>query len=384
MSLPNSWKWLTVSATAVFLWGLGALSLGSAHNTDFQDPGIILKNHYEKIVTLSSDQEALQFNESFIPKLHPARHSPTRRKPSRKQRISNPVPAEIQGTITTFWAAMATIANIQKLREMSDGPMNTQAFSPNLQTDTQKEWIISKSSLKNFKSLLDFLVQLSKTLSKELPPLPVQNDYAQFVSFHDHSHSTMDSLSWTNLLNNGELKALKGKLYEYWQQKDQQDKPPIPASQKQSYVQQYMTEKLLPIFHAYLLTQALEVEAQAYTVAWESWYHIQQWHQDEQTNQAKMRLCGKWKWIIHNHQNHGDHKTTMTFNPPGLAPVAQVQPTTILIHGDTVYLKWTFPQGIQEDSLLLSNRDTRLEGTFTNSLGPHGSISGQRLSHCVN
>jgi len=111
---------------------------------------------------------------------------------------------------------------------------------------------------------------------------------------------------------------------------------------------------------------------------------MQHWQQQEQTNHAMMRLCGTWKWIIHNHQNHGDHKTTMTFHPPGQSSSSHVQPTTILIHGDTVYLRWTFPQGIQEDSLLLSNRDSRLEGTFTNSLGPHGSISGQRLSPCKN
>jgi len=138
----------------------------------------------------------------------------------------------------------------------------------------------------------------------------------------------------------------------------------------------------MSIFHGNLLMQALQVETQAYKVAWESWHHLQQGQQQRQSRQARMRLCGTWKWIIHNHQNHGDHKTMMTFTPPENATPSHVQPTTVFMHGDTLYLKWIFPQGIQEDSLLFSNHDTRLEGTFTNSVGPYGSISGQRLSPC--
>jgi hypothetical protein len=72
----------------------------------------------------------------------------------------------------------------------------------------------------------------------------------------------------------------------------------------------------------------------------------------------------------------------ITFSSLEQSSPSQPQPTTITIQGDTVYLKWTFPQGFQEDSLLLSNRDTHLEGTFKNSLGPHGSISGKRLTSC--
>lgn len=74
---------------------------------------------------------------------------------------------------------------------------------------------------------------------------------------------------------------------------------------------------------------------------------------------------------------------TVNFLPSGqTAPSKQPMPTTIAVRGDTVYLEWTFPQGRQEDSLLLSNRDTIMEGTFKNTLGPYGSISGKRLSTC--
>ncbi|MDH3769486.1 MAG: hypothetical protein OET79_00665 [Nitrospirota bacterium] len=213
--------------------------------------------------------------------------------------------------------------------------------------------------------------------------LPPYNNFSQFDKIYNQIDSTSSRQTWISLFNDLGFKGIQAKLEEYWQQHDQQDLQfPVSNSLKQSYIQNYIESRLFPIFHAHLLTQAIQVEAQAYNVAWKSWNHIQQWQQQEHTHLAMRRLCGTWKWIIHNHQNHGDHKTTMTFIPPGQSTPSQVQPSTILIHGDTVYLKWTFPQGIQEDSLLLSNRDTRLEGTFTNSLGPHGSISGQRLSPC--
>ena len=190
---------------------------------------------------------------------------------------------------------------------------------------------------------------------------------------------------WIRLFNDLGVQGIHSKLEEYWQQHNPQDiQQPISDSRKQAFIQHYVESRLFPLFHDHLLTKALQIEVQAYDVVRNTWPHIQEWQEEEQTTHALRRLCGTWKWIIHNHQNHGDHKTTMTFHPPGQSSSSHVQPTTILMNGDTVYLRWTFPQGIQEDSLLLSNRDSRLEGTFTNSLGPHGSISGQRLSPCKN
>jgi len=276
-----------------------------------------------------------------------------------------------------------TLAQIQKLHAIPEGQWSTHFPLGNLPSDTQQEWIFSKPVLKTFKHLVDFQKKLSVSFPQESVPFPLENEYSQFAFFHDQASSTPDSLSWTNLLNNLGFTGIETRLHQYWQQLDQHNTSrPASDSKKQAYIQQYGIARLLPLFHAHLLTQAIQAERQAHDVAMESWQHIQQWQQHEQTNHALMRLCGTWKWIIHNHQNHGDHKSTMTFLPPGQSSFSHVQPTTILIHGDTVYLRWTFPQGIQEDSLLLSNRDRRLEGTFTNSLGPHGSISGQRLSPC--
>ena len=386
MSFQIWWKCLRVICILIGLFTISTLPTAVGQDSSLEHPWRLLKEHRAPILELSSDQAALKFNQSFMPKPRQAQHLRTRRKPSRNQDTSNPVSQEMQATITTFWAAMATIGYIQKLRAIPEEPLNNHFFSGNLPLDGQRKWILSKPSLEKFQHLMKIQQKLSRSLPQDPEALPPANDYPQFAYFHDQSNSTPDRPSWTNTLSNLGFEGIEARLHEYWQQKDQQSTLHTAASdsQKQAYIQQYVASRLLPMFHAYLLAQAIQVEAQAYDVAWESWHRIQQWQQEEQVNRARARLCGSWKWIIHNHQNHGDHKTTMTFTPPGFATPPQVQPTIILIHGDTVYLKWTFPQGIQEDSLLLSNRDTRLEGTFTNSLGPHGSISGQRLSPCQN
>ena len=358
--------------------------LANGRNAILKQPWAILEKHQGKILQLSSDQEALKFHQTFIPRLRPSQSLPTRQKSSGNRETSKSFSTEIQATITTFWAAIASIGHIERIRASREVPLNHQFVSENLPSEAQQTWLRSKPPLEKFNHLLSFRNQLPLGKKEQQLALPPDNEYWKFSSFHDQRVASSDSQTWTSLLKDFGMKGVEARLHEYWDQKDQQALPPIIDSQKQAYIQQYMASSLLPIFHTYLLNQALHAEAQGYTVAWDYWNRLQRWQEQEQANQAKTRLCGTWKWIIHNHQNHGDHKTTMTFAAPGNTTPPQVQPTTILIHGDTVYLKWTFPQGIQEDSLLLSNRDTRLEGTFTNSLGPHGSISGQRLSPCKN
>lgn len=95
------------------------------------------------------------------------------------------------------------------------------------------------------------------------------------------------------------------------------------------------------------------------------------------------RLCGTWQWTIHNHKNHQEQKTAIVLLPPGTpAPPEIPQPARMVVMGDAVYLRWEFPRGYQEDSLLLANEDRRLEGTFKNSAGDWGAITGKRIAPC--
>jgi hypothetical protein len=381
MLIQTSWKWLKVLSILIGLFYVGPLPITDAHHNSLEQPWKLLQEHRNNILRLSSDPEALTFNETFWPQQ--PQDSSTRQKSSRDGQPSHPIPQEIQNAITNFWAAMTTIVSVQEFHAGPETFFPKHLFTEILSSEAQGQWLLSKISLQGFKDLVDFQKKLSTWPKQKPAPLPPNKKFSQLENRYNQIDSTSSRQTWISLFNDLGFKGVQAKLGEYWQQQDPQDLQfPVSDSLKQSYIQHYIESRLFPIFHAHLLTLAIQIEAQAYNVAWESWSHIQQWQKQEHIYRAMGRLCGTWKWIIHNHQNHGDHKTTMTFSPPGQSTPSQVQPSTVVIHGDTVYLKWTFPQGIQEDSLLLSNRDTRLEGTFTNSLGPHGSISGQRLSPC--
>ena len=383
-STYSAGKWLTLPSILFCLCHLVAPPPSlTAQSLSFDPPEKLLKVHRQKILPLSSDKEALAFHQNFMAHQRPSRHSHTRRKSSHDSQSLNPISQELQTTITTFWAAATTIGILKEFRAGAEDSLPKNAFKPFTPSDAQRQWLISKPSLIGIKDLVEFQHHLLPWPQWPSRAPSSSNAYSQFDKVYQSIDLTSDRQMWIGLFHDHGFKGIRTKLEEYWKGNDQSEIGVAASeSQKEASIQHYIQSKLFPIFFAHLLTQANQLEAQAHKTAWESWNHIQEWQQSEVLLLAKRRLCGTWKWIIHNHQNHGDHKTTMTFASPEESSPPQVQPSTILIHGDTVFLKWIFPQGIQEDSLLFSNRDTRLEGTFTNSMGPHGSISGQRLSPC--
>ncbi len=75
----------------------------------------------------------------------------------------------------------------------------------------------------------------------------------------------------------------------------------------------------------------------------------------------------------------------MVFPPPDTPDTNQPtgpRPAKIVVLGDTLFLRWEFQLGYQEDSLLFIKDGQRLEGSFTNSAGAWGSITGKRTGSC--
>ena len=346
-------------------------------------PLSLLEQHRTEILQLSSDTEAHALFQSIT---KPRITSTQPKILSQSSLTGSFQGAEIKEAITTYLASLAATAHAQEVRKSILG--STPDNPPSSETPTgeaQLQWIIQQSSLQALKPLMNFYEQVSAWSQANSQGLPSVNGFSDYASYYDRTYPDSDDspLSWTTLLQEHGQKGIEGRLLEYWQAPDHlANHPASSPTIHQTYAQRYIGTRLLPMFQATLLTQSIQVEATAYETAWKAWHHIQQWQQKEQTQSATTRLCGTWQWLVHNHQNHGDHKMTITFGSPDQSSPSQLEPTTIAIQGDTVYIKWTFPQGIQEDSLLLSNHDTHLEGTFKNSLGPHGSISGKRLSTC--
>ena len=112
------------------------------------------------------------------------------------------------------------------------------------------------------------------------------------------------------------------------------------------------------------------------------WWDLQGWKDRVRTARGRARLCGTWHWVIHNHQNHGEQKTSMVFHPSGQDKPGVPTPAEIVVLGDSVYLRWEMDGRVQEDSLLFMKDGNRLEGSFVNNAGGWGSITGKRTAKC--
>lgn len=112
------------------------------------------------------------------------------------------------------------------------------------------------------------------------------------------------------------------------------------------------------------------------------WWTLKTWKDRVRTARGRMRLCGTWQWVIHNHKNHQEQKVSMLFPPQGQEKTAPYLPAEILVLGDVIYLRWETEGRVQEDSLLFIKDGTRLEGSFINNTGGWGSITGKRTSDC--
>lgn len=114
------------------------------------------------------------------------------------------------------------------------------------------------------------------------------------------------------------------------------------------------------------------------------WWYLKTWKDRVRTLRGQTRLCGTWQWAIHNHQqHHHEQKLSLIFPPPGKEGTGIPGLTEVIVLGDIVYLRWEMDGRTQEDSLLFTKEAQRLEGTFVNSQGGWGSISGKRTATCM-
>ena len=127
-----------------------------------------------------------------------------------------------------------------------------------------------------------------------------------------------------------------------------------------------------------------QLAQQAAQQATEEWWRLRTWKDRVRTARGQSRLCGTWHWVVHNHQrHHEERKLSLVFPPPGTEGMAIPGLTETVVLGDAVYLRWETDGRIQEDSLLFSKEGQRLEGSFVNSQGGWGSITGKRTATCT-
>ena len=118
--------------------------------------------------------------------------------------------------------------------------------------------------------------------------------------------------------------------------------------------------------------------------AMEAWWLLKTWKDRVRGTRGQSRLCGTWQWVIHNHhRHHEEQKLSLIFPPPGKDGAPLPGLSEIVVLGDVVYLRWERDGKVQEDSLLFSKEGQRLEGTFVNSQGGWGAVSGKRTASCT-
>ncbi|WP_447968177.1 hypothetical protein [Nitrospira sp. M1] len=338
--------------------------------------------HQSALLTISSDNDALNFYKKYWP--IPQDITRHHRTASRTQQAQEMTSARIT-LIANLLASRLAITMQSALQEQ--GLDAIQPFSD--QQRKAHEWVTTKSIPPIIAHMLDFHAHVTDYVFKESTSPTRPGQFEAFAAYLDQQYPVLTGSedSWVGLLEQGKLSNIDQRLSEYWEQPSAHNHALTLQSDDssrniKSYARYYIWTRLWPIYKSHLIALTIQAEMDAIQFARTSMTQMTMKQNTDSHEANQARLCGTWHWMVHNHQNHGDHKMTLFLGNPSKSPTTQPQPTEITIKGDTVYLLWKFPQGFQEDSLLLSQDDKRLEGTFHNTLGPHGSITGKRLSSC--
>ena len=344
----------------------------------------VSEKHQTDLLTIASEKEALHVFRKKLQadlgltysKPQHTRHSSLKhRAPDRQSHILT-----LMVNLLSSCLAVSIQTNLQQA-SVANTPQFIDQNIPGYQ------WAQTQPLSPSIAKTLTFNANLSHYF-KTVPPLtqrpPHFDDFALYVD-GQYPALTGSPESWIEILEQGDIPTISNRLSEYWKQEPPQGEHSAsrPNQQDQAdHAHYYAWTRLWPIFKAHLIALTIQAEAEAMHIARQSLRNIKKIQKIQVGKHNHRRICGTWHWTVHNHQNHGDHKMKIVLGNSTQHSAKQPQPTEITINGDTVYLFWKFPRGFQEDSLLLSNNDKRLEGTFKNTLGPYGSIMGKRISTC--
>ena len=333
---------------------------------DFAD---FLQDKDPRVVASDKDAAAF-FLKTFGPSLELSKGRLQRR------RTPPPLPKELKRHLAPFVTNLATWhLTHDLLTALAQG--KTDLIQTIIeQRQRQIEWLKqTQPDLPRFLTLVKTIAQLHPPAPSTQPLAPYDAVFTQFLH-EQYPDWTGTPDSWLTLAQTEGAEGVRKRLRDSWNSRHEE---PDPAPS----INQFLRQFFLPIATAHVKADLLQLQVRNEQQAWTTWQAIQTWSNDRKNEQGLRRLCGTWQWLIHNHQNHGDHKTIMVYPPPSEYHRMDPQPATIRVQGDTVYIRWEFPRGIvQEESLLFGEKDQLLSGTFVNNLGPNGNITGRRVKPC--
>ena len=352
-----------------------------AKDTDFAD---LLRKTGPQTHTIASDKEATAF---FLKTFGASLELPKGLLQTAHRHNRPTLPKGATRHLSLFMVNLATwhLTN-DLLTALNQKEMPTmQSILDNRQQ--QIGWLEQTGSQPDLPDILALVTTIAQLQPSKPITHPLSPRYSLFTQFlHEHYPDWIGTPdSWLTLAQTEGPAGVRKRLQEYWDHQSNQNgrhKKYLQADSAPS-INRFLQQSFLPTATAYVQAALLQLHVRNEQQAWRHWQAMQQWSNDQKNEKGLRRLCGTWQWLIHNHQNHGDHKTVMVYPPPSQYHRMDPQPATIQVRGDTVYIRWEFPRGIvQEESLLLSEKDQLLSGTFVNNLGPNGNITGRRLKPC--
>src|SRR2546426_7671996 len=372
-------------ASFVFMWpmlpGLAGAQPVTSGAPDF--PGI-LRTHADNLAWVTTDAEALDLFASHLAgalSLQDSVTSLTSKPPTGKtspDRLTDPELTASSVRLTAELAAWRLAAAIKQTADAAPAPALQAVLQ---QASIQQSWLLEGRGREHLRRA----VKLGSVLASiEAPPTSepdASTAYGEYASYLDQTYPglTEADRSWLAVAEREGSSGLRRRLMEFWENRARSD------GDKEALAARYFQTRLRPVLTAQVAALAIWAEAEAEQNARDEWMRLRSWREKLNERKGIARLCGTWQWTVHNHQNHQEHKMVMVFPPPDTPDANQPtgpRPARIVVLGDTVFLRWEFQMGYQEDSLLFIKDGQRLEGSFTNSAGAWGSITGKRTGSC--
>lgn len=354
----------------------------SAETAEADTPGsplaIAVRQYADRLLRLDSEDDALAFYRSDLARALAIEDTARLLEPIGARRWAGRVPPPVlKMPALHLVKALARWSTAGALREAADGGEVSALAALERSERARWDWLTDGTAARSLGRALQMaavIAAVPETSASEVAPT---EGYLDLAAYLDQTYPDLATGpgSWVVVAEQEGAPGVRQRLLEHWQRDDR-------GAVSEEAMRLYFHSRLRPVFLAQVAASALRAEAEAERQAGKLWRQLRSWREDWSTARGRARLCGTWTWTVHNHQNHQDHKMVVTFPPPDLTANGPQLPKAIVVLGDSVYLRWEFPGGYQEDSLLLSGKDQRLEGTFVNSRGPYGSITGRKVAQC--
>lgn len=340
----------------------------------------------DRLTTVQTAEEAKTFFSTHLQDatgLHTIipdmRSTPPGKSKMSQTRLSLPDWMEVGGQLTAELAARQLATRLKRTASDNDPASLRMVLE---QSQGQHPWLLEGNARPELTRALKLAAVLSD-LAQSVPSTSTPVMMEQYDRYLDRTYPDFIATenSWVMIAEREGAAGVRQRLMEFWNEKSNAA-PSVSEAEQRAVASHYFHTRLRPVLLAQLTASAIRAEVIAEQRARAHWISVKAWPDKIRETKGLARLCGTWQWTIHNHQHHQDQKVAMVFPPPDAGSFTGARPAKTVVLGDALYLRWEFPGVVQEDSLLFTGKGERLEGSFVNSSGAWGSITGKRTAAC--